>query len=295
MRFEEYLRTELGCESVKGAGGAGGGCISQGQAYELSYEDGSKQKVYVKRNSQPGAKLMFDGEFASLKAMRDTKTIRVPEPIKVLSDTKHGSMLVMEFLENLGGLRSSEGKLGEQLARMHLHENSTVTKFGFHTPTCCGSIPQSNGWCEDWPTFYASKLQEQMDLLDKSENDSEARGLWNKLKPKIPQFFPKDQDVKPSLLHGDLWSGNAASINGEPVIFDAASFYGHHEYDLGIAKMFGGFGSDFYNAYHNLIPKAPGFAERNLLYRLFHNLNHWNHFGGGYRSGSLEIMRRLMK
>ena len=111
----------------------------------------------------------------------------------MLSDTKHGSMLVMEFLENLGGLRSSEGKLGEQLARMHLHENSTVTKFGFHTPTCCGSIPQSNGWCEDWPTFYASKLQEQMDLLDKSENDSEARGLWNKLKPKIPQFFLKDQ------------------------------------------------------------------------------------------------------
>ena len=59
------------------------------------------------------------------------------------------------------------------------------------------------------------------------------------------------------------------------VIFDAASFYGHHEYDLGIAGMFGGFGSSFYNAYHALIPKSPGFDQRHQLYKLFHNLNHW--------------------
>ena len=59
------------------------------------------------------------------------------------------------------------------------------------------------------------------------------------------------------------------------VVFDAASFYGHHEYDLGIAGMFGGFGDGFYAAYHSIIPKAPGFDERHQLYKLFHNLNHW--------------------
>ena len=79
------------------------------------------------------------------------------------------------------------------------------------------------------------------------------------------------------------------------VIFDAASFYGHHEYDLGIAGMFGGFGDSFYAAYHSLIPKSPGFEKRHQLYKLFHNLNHWNHFGGGYRSGSISIMRNLVK
>ena len=59
------------------------------------------------------------------------------------------------------------------------------------------------------------------------------------------------------------------------VIFDAASFYGHSEYDLGIAKMFGGFGQAFFTAYHHVIPKAPGFDQRNELYQLFHYLNHW--------------------
>ena len=59
------------------------------------------------------------------------------------------------------------------------------------------------------------------------------------------------------------------------MIFDAASFYGHHEYDLGIAGMFGGFGEAFYSSYHSIIPKEHGFEERHQLYKLFHNLNHW--------------------
>jgi len=85
------------------------------------------------------------------------------------------------------------------------------------------------------------------------------------------------------------------SIDGEPVIFDAASFYGHHEYEFGIAKMFGGFGGkDFDDAYHQKIPRSPGFRNRALLYKLFHNLNHWNHFGGGYRDSSIKILNRLV-
>ncbi len=59
------------------------------------------------------------------------------------------------------------------------------------------------------------------------------------------------------------------------VIFDAASFYGHHEYDLGITGMFGGFSNEFYSSYHKLIPKQPGFEQRHQLYQLFHYLNHW--------------------
>ena len=97
---------------------------------------------------------MFEGEFASLKAIRATNTVKAPEPIKVLSDAKHGSMLVMEFLEGLGGLGSAGAKLGDQLAEMHLYEDvkgNPSGKFGFDIPTCCGSIPQSNTWCDDWP------------------------------------------------------------------------------------------------------------------------------------------------
>ena len=137
--------------------------------------------------------------------------------------------------------------------------------------------------------FYIEKLEEQIKMLG---NDSDVNKLWPKLKGNMTEFF-QGCDIKPSLLHGDLWSGNAGQVGSNPVIYDAASFYGHHEYDLGIAGMFGGFSSAFYSSYHKLIPKEPGFEQRHLLYKLFHNLNHWNHFGGGYKSGSISLMKKL--
>ena len=124
--------------------------------------------------------------------------------------------------------------------------------------------------------------------------DTELHDLWNKLKLGMSQFFD-GIDVYPSRLHGDLWSGNMAQTGTDPVIFDPARFYGHHEYDLAIGKMFGGFGPEFHKSYHSKIPKEPGFETRSELYQLFHFLNHWNHFGDGYRSQSLGIMRNLVK
>ena len=82
--------------------------------------------------------------------------------------------------------------------------------------------------------YYTDKLQEQIDLLG---NDSDIVKLWLLLKQKMGDFF-KGLDIKPSLLHGDLWSGNYGQVDSNPVIYDAASFYGHHEYDLGIAGMY---------------------------------------------------------
>lgn len=114
------------------------------------------------------------------------------------------------------------------------------------------------------------------------------------LQLKIPDLF-RDLDIVPALLHGDLWGGNVAEDPSGPIIFDPASFYGHSEYELAIAGMFGGFSRSFYSAYHSEIPQAPGFEKRQQLYQLFHYLNHWNHFGSGYRGSSLSIMRRLTK
>lgn len=111
---------------------------------------------------------------------------------------------------------------------------------------------------------------------------------------KIPDLF-HDLDIVPALLHGDLWGGNVAEDSSGPIIFDPASFYGHSEYELAIAGMFGGFSGSFYSAYHSKVPKAPDFEKRLKLYQLFHYLNHWNHFGSGYRGSSLSIMRNLIK
>ncbi|XP_070572134.1 ketosamine-3-kinase-like [Ptychodera flava] len=306
--MESILKKELSCNHVKSFGFGGGGCISSGQSYETD----KYGELFVKMNSESGARLMFDGEMAGLQAILATNTVKVPKPYKVL-DHGTGAILIMEHID-MKGLGRHDAKLGELFAKMHLHneelgkkqqtessrvgsggEDGYVSKFGFHKATCCGYIPQNNDWQDDWITFYTrQKLGRQLELIEKKRGDREAIELWSKLQLKIPDFF-KGLDIKPALLHGDLWGGNASGTDEGPVIFDPATFYGHHEFDLGIAGMFDGFGGAFYSAYHSLIPKAPGFDKRNQLYKLFHYLNHWNHFGSGYRGSSIGIMRELVR
>ncbi|XP_042552510.1 ketosamine-3-kinase [Dipodomys spectabilis] len=309
--MEELLRRELGCGSVKATGHSGGGCINQGQSY-----DTDRGRVFVKMNSKAGARRMFEGELASLAAILKTGTVKVPRPIRVLDAPGGGSVLVMEHLD-MRSLSSHAAKLGTQLADLHLEnkkrgerllkEGSTVGKggeqvdqqfvdqFGFDVVTCCGYLPQVNDWQKDWVVFYArQRIQPQLEMVEKESGDREALELWSALQLKIPDLF-RDLEITPALLHGDLWGGNVAEDSSGPIIFDPASFYGHSEYELAIAGMFGGFSGSFYSAYHSKIPKAPGFEKRLKLYQLFHYLNHWNHFGSGYRGSSLNIMRNLIK
>ncbi|XP_056009012.1 ketosamine-3-kinase-like [Ostrea edulis] len=150
-----------------------------------------------------------------------------------------------------------------------------VTQFGFDTTTCCGYLPQDNTWQCNWTDFYSRKLQHQMNLIEKDYRDKEARELWSELQLKLPTFFNMLDDIQPALMHGDLWGGNVGENKNGPVIYDPASFYGHSEFDLAIAKMFGGFGSSFFDNYHKVIPQSSGFKQRENLYNLFHYLNHW--------------------
>ena len=193
---------------------------------------------------------------------------------------------------------SDQSLLGQQLASLHLDNQKRrergeqcVEKFGFDVDTCCGFLPQSNTWNSSWLDFYTHKLEEQISM---QPTDAELQQLWSSLKKSLEKLF-LDVDVFPSLLHGDLWGGNIGQVGDDPVIFDPASFYGHHEYDLAIGKMFGGFNRDFHQSYHSIIPKQPGFEERSNLYQLFHYLNHWNHFGDGYRGQSISLLKGLVK
>ncbi|KAJ8251400.1 hypothetical protein GJAV_G00220940 [Gymnothorax javanicus] len=309
--METLLKKELGTSMLKASGHSGGGCISEGQSY-----DTDSGRIFVKINRKSQARLMFDGEAASLDAILKTGTVKVPQPIKVIDLNTGGAVFAMEHVD-MRSLSRYSAQLGDQLADLHLHnqrqkeqrdkEEQTVgkgsgqsdvpvvKKYGFHIATCCGYLPMVNDWQSDWVAFYTQqRLQHQLGLLEQSCGDREARELWAQLQLKIPMMF-KGVEVCPALLHGDLWSGNVAEHSDGPVIFDPASFYGHTEFELGIAGMFGGFGNSFYSAYHKKIPKAPGFEKRKQLYQLFHYLNHWNHFGSGYRGSSLRIMRDLLK
>ncbi|XP_027519900.1 fructosamine-3-kinase isoform X2 [Chiroxiphia lanceolata] len=273
MTMEKILKAELNTNILKAVGSSGGGCISQGQTYETD-----RGRVFVKINHKPQARTMFEGEMASLEAIQKTKTVRVPQPIKVIDLPGGGAMFAMEYLK-MKHLSKYSSKLGEQIAELHLYnrklgeklrsegstigkgaghsESQYVDKFGFHTATCCGYIAQVNEWQSDWPSFFIRhRLQAQLDMIERDYGDREARELWSQLKPKIPEMFC-DVEIVPSLLHGDLWAGNVAE--------------------------------------DDKIPKAPGFDKRNKLYQLFNYINHWNHFGTGYRGSTLNMMRKLLK
>ncbi|XP_057295594.1 ketosamine-3-kinase-like [Hydractinia symbiolongicarpus] len=307
--MENYLKSVFKVDNVSSLGFGGGGCISEGSSYKVG-----SRKMFVKRNSDEGADIMFMGEYESLKAMRDTKTVRVPEPIKLCKNADGKDYLfIMEHLD-MHSLRKYQQQLGTDIAKLHLHninmiekqkENdknvttkkheTAVQKFGFHTSTCCGLHPLDNSWSENWLEFYArQRIDSKVNAILESSGDRELVELWSKLQLVVSRLF-KEVDVYPSLLHGDLWGGNAAEMDDGPVVFDPASFYGHHEFELSITNIFGGFNQSFFKAYHSLIPKSRGFDGRHQLYILFHYLNHWHHFGGGYRSSSLSSMRGAIK
>ena len=93
-------------------------------------------------------------------------------------------------------------------------------------------------------------------------------------------------------MPADLWSGNIAAVDGEPCIFDPATYYGHHEAEWGMSWC-ASLGPAFWEGYRELIPKEPGFNKRYVLYELYHKLNHYNLFGGGYASDSIGLMMEL--
>ena len=111
---------------------------------------------------------MFEGELASLAAIENTKTVKVPHPIKVLPQPSGpGSLIAMEFLDMK--YLSQQSELGASLARLHRHNielpidhEDKIHSFGFHVRTCCGFLPQGNGWNKDWDEYYSIKLEEQI-------------------------------------------------------------------------------------------------------------------------------------
>jgi len=184
---------------------------------------------------------------------------------------------------------------------MHLYHHDKQKEFGFHINNTIGSTPQINDFEADWINFYREKrLKFQLDLLKKGEDgDTEIQKLGHELiddKTRFSKLFTDiEGQIKPSLIHGDLWSGNyGINKKGEPVIFDPAPYFAHHEAELGIMHMFGSVPAAFYKGYHSLLPSHPGDKARLQLYQLYHYLNHYHMFGAGYRSQCLSILRHLL-
>jgi protein-ribulosamine 3-kinase len=247
------LRAELGIEA---AVAASGGCIHQ--CYEVRI---AGDRRFLKLN-HAGHEDAFAAEADGLAALRGAG-VSAPQALRTGS-----AYLLLEFLK-LGG-KKDYAALGRMVAAMHRHAGP---RFGWHRDNYIGSTPQQNGWCDDWAQFWMERrLAPQLELARKNGFRFSAPPM-NLLKGHRPQ---------PSLLHGDLWSGNAGFTARGPVVFDPAVYYGDRETDLAMTELFGGFAPEFYDAYLASFPLAEGYEKRKHLYNLYHLLNHLNLFGGGY-------------
>ena len=265
-----------------------GGCINECYLIDSATSDDC---FFVKLNRADSLS-MFEAEAAGLAEIAATGTIRVPSPI-CQGVSGRNAYLVLEGI----GMRSdssapAQRRMGEQLAAMH-RVPSPEGRYGWHRDNTIGETPQRNPWTSSWITFYQEhRLAFQFDLAGTGRG-RQFRGAAE-LIDRVPEFF-RDYSPAPSLLHGDLWGGNAAfTAEGEPVLFDPATYYGDRETDLAFTEMFGGFAPAFYEAYHQSYPIDPGFARRKQLYNLYHLLNHYNLFGGGYASQAQSTIDRLL-
>jgi fructosamine-3-kinase len=261
----------------------GGGCINQ--TFVVRSGD---DRFFVKVNDAPGL-AMFEAEALGLEDLGQTDALRIPKPY-CWGVSENRAYLVMEDL-SLGG-RGDQAALGEGLAAMHRIQ---AQRFGWHRDNTIGSTPQVNTYEADWLTFWREhRMRFQLDLACRNGAGSRVRDTGDRLIDCLPALLAGHAPL-PSLLHGDLWSGNYAfTRDGEPALFDPAVYYGDRETDLAMTELFGGFGRDFYAAYNDTWPLDAGYPVRKTLYNLYHILNHYNLFGGGYLSQAQGMMQRLV-
>ncbi|KAK4101797.1 Ketosamine-3-kinase [Parathielavia hyrcaniae] len=304
------------------------GGSSFSSAYKLVVtSNGEDLSFFVKTGTGPDAEIMFRGEYTSLNALHSADPSLHLCPRAHAHGTLRSSpgkyFLVTDYLDLTSSTTTTPGagtglSLAAKLAKLHTTPvptppGSSKPKFGFPVPNCCGATIQPNPWTESWSDFYAEhRLRAILRELARKNGSDDDRELADAVEEVASAVVPRLlgeghlRGVYPVVVHGDLWSGNCglgriANEEGgggvEEVVFDPSCVYGHSEYELGIMRLFGGFGSRFWKEYQSLVPRAEPeeeWEDRLALYELYHQLNHYALFGGGYRSGAMSIMRKLI-
>lgn len=250
--------------------------------------DGGARVLFVKLNRAERLP-MFEAEWRALETIRSTAAIAAPEPLFCGIAGEH-AFLAMQFVDLAG--RPDPARFGRALATMHA---SCAERFGFEVDNTIGSTPQRNRWSRDWVEFWRrQRLGYQLELGASGVLDSALLDAGKRLCERLDGFFSAYRP-RPSLLHGDLWSGNwGADAAGDAVIYDPACYYGDHEADLAMMELFGHPGEAFFAAYREHFPIDAGYSVRRELYNLYHVLNHANLFGGGYPARARSMIDALL-
>ncbi|MCS6832155.1 MAG: fructosamine kinase family protein [Flammeovirgaceae bacterium] len=265
-----------------------GGCINNALRLQTS-----RGTFFFKYNIDKPLE-MFETEAKGLALLKESSCFTVPEVIGY-GRWMDKSYLVLEFIVSRSPHKNYWKEMGEKLAQLH---RQTHPFFGLSFDNFIGALPQRNEPHANWESFFIS--QRLRPLFERAYYhgliDESYLRLIDRLSEKVQKgnhvFFPEE---KPSLLHGDLWSGNVMpDQQGLPCIYDPAVYFGNREMELAFTRLFGGFDASFYDAYQNNYPLQKGYREREAFCNLYPLMVHVNLFGTGYLRGVKETLLRFV-
>jgi fructosamine-3-kinase len=271
-----------------------GGCINHATRVEV----GSKP-AFLKHNAHapPG---FFPAEARGLDALRSVADgPRIPHVLAVFDAAEEGkpdepSWLLLEWIEAGSRGQAFDERLGRAIAALHAQ---AAGGWGWSEDNFIGALTQWNASTDTWAAFWRERrLQPQLRVARDHGRVPGASADWERLFAALPDVLRIQAGDGPSLLHGDLWSGNVmADADGRPVLVDPAVYRGHREADLAMADLFGGFDAGFHAAYREARPLADGYAQvRRPIYQLYYLLVHVNLFGGGYVAQTASMLRQAI-
>jgi len=263
---------------------AGGGGTHQ---HWIAGHDGLR--VFVKTSAASNHSI-FEAEADALAAIAGAGAIRTPAVLSVGATDAH-AFLILEHLTLRPMQAPDAERCAESLAALH---RNVGERYGWHRDNFIGLTPQANSPRPDWPAFFAhQRLAPQFAEAARRGHRGDLQAHGERIIDKIGAFF-LERRPEPALLHGDLWAGNiGVTPEGEPVVFDPASYYGDRETDFAMSELFGGLPERFYLAYSRAAPLAEGYPQRRTLYNLYHMLNHLNLFGASYLRQTERMAREL--
>lgn len=287
LQIEECITEKLNTlVRVKSWRPLGGGCINN--AIKLETTEGP---FFVKWNACC-SKDMFAREAEGLLELYKAAQgmVAVPHVIAVKEVNETPGFLILEYLQP-GRIDADDEKLGRGLAQIHKYANDN---FGFYHDNYCGASSQQNLWNNNWATFFAeNRINFLLGLIqNKRPFTASESNVFESFMLGISRLIPSA--AVPSLIHGDLWSGNSMNTIHGPALIDPAAYYADREMEFGIITMFGGFSARFFEAYNEVFPLEPDWRTRNDIYQLYHVLNHYYLFGGSYGKQALGIAKKYI-
>ena len=285
----EAIRPHVG--AVGSAQAVGGGCIAHATRIETP-----RGRFFLKwAEGEAGQTFAAEAEGLRLLCEASGPDLVIPSVLAAEAADGGPGFLLLAWLAPGRPTRADWERFGGALAALHRAEapSGEGGRYGLGSDNWIGSKPQRNGWSASWPQFFGERR-----LLAQAET-VRRRGAWRpewdplleSLVARLPEWLP--ETPPPSVLHGDLWGGNAlATERGRFALLDPAVSVGHREADLAMTELFGGFDGAFYDGYRAAWPLEPGYAERREIYNLFHLINHLTH-GPGYAGSVERTLRRF--